>query len=170
MKTHFSRKYSLGYTKRKPFLLALFWLTGVSVGVFSALSSECSWILDFSWQRMSIAFRLAALCFPFLITYILITFCNFYFLLPLALSKSFLHTLCIMNLRIAYGSAGWLVSSITLITESFACCLLWLFWYDWLRKGRVAGKTLLLLISCIMIMSCIDYYVISPFTEFLLNY
>ena len=170
MKTQLFTKCTTYSAKSKLIFLISFWTMGICLGVHCSFCSDIPEIHCVSLQRVSILSRLVTLCVPVLISYAVIYFFDFRYIFPLALYKAFAYAFCAANLRIAYCSAGWLVSGIALFVDTIGSLLIWVIWISSLYKGKLAGKSMVLLTSILICLGFIDFFAISPFMESLLNY
>lgn len=156
----------------KVFLVAAFWLFGLVAGVwFINLTSFSSLMYSVYYPRISIIGLIFSLAIPFIISYILLRFFNFYFILPIIFSKAFSFICSYGAIMIAYGNAGWLVSGMLLFSDFFVVVLLLFVWY-YSATGECCNPrrqaTLYVLIPTLI--GCYDYFVVSPYVAMLLNY
>lgn len=152
--------------------LTVFWLLGLLTGAFVlSQTSIASLMCSVSFPRISIIGLFAAQVIPFLISYVLLRFLPFNFILLFAFFKAFSFICCYGAFMIHYGDAGWLISGMVLFSDFFLVVLLLFDWFNfaagekyWLRSGSFFHILFLTLIGLF------DYIVVSPFSAMLLHY
>lgn len=156
----------------KVFLVATFWLLGLVAGVcFINWTSFSSLMYSVHYPRISILGLIISLAIPFVISYILLRFLNFYFILPIIFIKAFSFIFGYGAIMIAYGNAGWLVSGMLLFSDFSVVVLLLFIWYS-SATGQCCNprKRVILYILIPTLIGCYDYFVVSPYVAMLLNY
>lgn len=153
--------------------LAFFWLAGISFGLYAAnlasvhISSLMLTLVD---QRVSIVGMLIIFIFPLLLSAVLIHFSAHRLLFLFAFLKAFCYSFSSCCIFLSFGSAGWLIQSLLMFSDTvLAIVLLW-FWFRFfsaktVELGRDAGICCIIT-ACVV---CIDYFMVSPFLASLFN-
>lgn len=153
-------------------LTALSWILGLLSAVAAVLCQHSfSMMYPFVFDRVSIVGMIASLVLPIILSYILINRCNIYFALPVLFLKAFLYMCCYYSISVAFGSAGWLVRALVLFSDSVSVVILLFFFYMYVAGDTgVFHRLFRIAILALLVIGCLDYYVISPFILMLLNY
>lgn len=158
---------------RRTWILGLFWLLGLLLGIFFTARADDSYFLlmrQAACCRVSITGLAAVVVLPFL-------FCTFaasvgIWLIPwICLIKAFLFSSCAAALTVSFGTAGWLVR--LLLQFSDGMCLPLLFWFSARLYACNRDDVFRDLRNCLLFAAatvCIDFCVISPFLVSLIEY
>lgn len=154
------------------YLVILTWMLGLLSGFyFVRVTSLASLVYSFFNMRISILGLLILLVFPLLLSYIISTINHFRFILPIIFLKAFSFMYCYGCISFAYGSAGWLVAGMVLLSDGFLVICLIQFWFH-LAFNQVYSlrRFLASYVVPLLLIGCFDYYVVSPYVRILLNY
>lgn len=150
-------------------LLLIVWTIGCFVGSYIASRSVIfSWMRSAISSRASIVGSVLTLSMPFVFSFILCKFCNFYFIFPFVFLKSVSFSLVLCGLLRAFGSAGWLAQILFLLPDF--CCVFLLLWF-WMRRAFTTDGIYADLSICIcstLLIGCIDYYCLFPIVKMVL--
>ncbi len=154
------------------FLLTVFWLTGLGLGICFAVHAGDSLILmmrSAAAAPVSITGLMAVLALPFLITALAVYLSQPRLLLVLAFVKACCFGFCASSIDTAFQSAGWLVRYLLMFSE--LCYLPVLTWF-WMRHisgfGRTAVKDLAVCAGAAVAIGLVDYCFVSPWLAMLL--
>ena len=151
-------------------LILLSWSVGLLSGIFGILSTDFSpMMLAYSFERMSIVCHILMLSAPVLLSFILLRFSNFNFLLPIICYKAYSYTCCMLCFRVVYRAAGWLLADLMLFSDRIIVCILIWFWCSHVPGERVSAYAVLACLILVILTGCVDYYYVLPFVESLLN-
>ena len=156
----------------KAIFVASSWLFGLLASAyFVHQTTFASLMCSVLFLRISIFGLLTSLAIPLFLTYILLRFFSFYYVLPLVFLKAFSFMCCYFGITSAFGNAGWLVSGMVLFSDFFLVTLLLLQWFN-AATGKMYSPEKYLVVYCILpiIVVCFDYLVVSPYAAMLLNY
>ena len=131
---------------------------------------ESSLMPTVSLSRLSIVYHILWLCVPFFILYFLLRISKLYLILPFVFGKAYIYFFCKFSFRLAYGTAGWLVSELVFFSDSILMCVLLFFWNLPDIKGRKLDRLAAICLIVLFLVGIIDYCAVSPFVETLLNY
>ena len=148
-----------------PLLLAAFFFLGHFLGVwFSGLASEqlTSSMRAVVSSRVSIIGLLSSVVLPFLFSAFAAYLGRPVLLFPIAFWKAFLFSYLGYGLCAAWGSAGWLITFLTMFGSLCAMPVLYWYWrrilahrFEMVMSGVVLGILVLIV--------TVDYYLIIPF-------
>lgn len=149
------------------YALAYFSLIGATLGVLVSYNANP---LILSMMRMAASLHVSIVdllflnLFPLLITAVVSVTEKTSLFYLLSLFKSFLYAYAVSTVCIAFGSGGWLVSCMLLVTNSI--CFMLIFWY-WLRHidGLKPSAMTDMLFVCIVSLTVglADVFIISPY-------
>ena len=156
--------------RKRLMIISFLWVIGLATGICTALGLDAgTWMRAMVFRRIPVLLYITFRCVPILLSFVIIKRHIFWLLLTFVFCRSFFYALCAMNIRMAYGCAGWLMSSLALFADYFTCCIIFSYWlFAIYKEGRIT-QVLLLHLALLILISCIDYYTISPFVESLLN-
>lgn len=156
----------------KTVFVAFTWLLGLLAGAFLLnQTSFTSLMRSVLFLRMSIVGLFVSLAIPLLLSYILLRFLHFYFVLPFIFLKAFSFFSCYGGVMLTFGNAGWLVCGMILFSDFFLVVLLLLQWFDAATGKRHRPYVYFVVYFLIpTIIGCYDYFVVSPYAAMLLNY
>ena len=144
------------------------WLFGLILGAcFLIRTSFTSLMCSVYFLRTSIVSLILSLSIPIFLSYILLRFFNYYYILPLVFVKGFVFCCIYGGVFLIYKNAGWLVSSMMLFSDFFLIIILMIHWFL-----AAIGKRCSLLFSFLflLVIGCFDFFVVSPYLAMLLNY
>ena len=151
--------------------IILIWFFGALSGVLLIAASNMNSILySVRFEKLNMLAYLVLFCAPSFMSVLLFRFCNFYFLLPLVFLKAFLLVSCGFAVRLAYEGAGWLVSTLMLSANYLECCFLFSLWCYQACGGEKIGQVALLSLCSVVFVGSIQYYIVLPFVDSLLNF
>ena len=154
-------------------LLTVFWLLGISFGLFFISASNAQFsnlIITVSHQKQSLLGLLSVLFVPVLITAVAV-----YFTIPIliyiyAVIKAVCFSCTLCAIAIVFGNASWLLLLLLLFTDSFVVIFLLFLWYCLFTcKSISAGKLLLIYFGTFSIIGMIDYFLVSPYLVMLMH-
>ena len=152
-------------------LIILSWVLGLLSSVVVLSQYSFSLMCPLNFDRVSIVAMIVSLVFPIVLSYILLNRCNIYLVLPVIYLKSFLYMSCYFAITLTFGSAGWLVRTLVLFSDSVSVLLLLILCYRYITKNKVAlYRFFRIAILILFLIGSLDYYIISPFIMTLLNY
>ena len=150
----------------KILFLFLTWILGLTIGYIRGMQvgNTVSAYFSVAGHFYVSAFALAvSVLLPLIISALAAFFIPFA-LYPIAFMKAFLYGLSIACLRVAFGSASWLMLILLTFTETISIPFYLCFWSSLLRQGRDAlHRNLLITATAAVLAAAVDYYVISPF-------
>jgi len=122
------------------------------------------------YPQMSIVTGVVISALPFLVFYICLRYSAVFMIPPIAFLRAFVFMYCYGGLSLAYGDAGWLVRYLLLFSDYFTVPLL--IWYTVKRLRQNRSKKdpyIRICLLSIVVVRCIDSFVISPFAWRLLK-
>ena len=160
------------FRNSQQYFLAFSWILGFIFGiVLSYLSSESVFLLmcSVSYSAASIVTLLITSFLPFLIT-IVAVFCSFPSLVRcVCFLQAFLLSFISLGIRSSISYAGWAVSSL-LLADRWLCTLcLYRFWLRCSKPGKINAVHLSFLLCMFILIECLYFYYILPFTAHLIN-
>ena len=152
--------------------IAVAWTCGLLLGAyFIRQTALFSVMCSARFCRISIVGLLLSLALPILLSCILLRFLRFHFILPLVMLKACSFFSSYAGLMIAYGNAGWLVSSMLLFSDFFLVVILLLLWFNAAVGKRFKPFFCFIVYGVLpMVVGCFDYFVVSPYVAMLLDY
>lgn len=154
-------------------LLALFWCTGLSLGVYTASSADSASI---SLMRLavcspvSIVGLLSVYLLPFLLTALAVFLFKSWFFLPISFLKAFAFGWCARAVTLSFGDSSWLIQLLFLFSDS---SLLTVMCWFWIRHISGSGATVIrdaaICIVVFIVFGMLDYCCVSPFLAMLIN-
>lgn len=157
------RKTNLIYQTR---CLSLVWILGLGLGAFLAAGSEPSfaWMRLAAQQRVSIVFFWILAVFPFLIAAYAITVRRQEILLAVCFCHTFSTSYIGVFLHRMFGTAGWLIEPMFLLTQNL--CLPFLCWFilrhmDGKKNTMVRDHVFCLVFA--LILATFQYFAVTPF-------
>ena len=162
------RKDSVSRMQSNPALL-LAWSLGLVVGVYFFLSAGTpvfSMMREIPAGSVSIVSLLVTGLIPFLFTAYAVFISSYWLILAVCFCKAILNSFISMGITVAYASAGWLVRSLLLISDSFICVLLLFLWLRFRSESKT--RWFLSWLVCIVISTSV-FYIISPYAAGLIE-
>lgn len=152
-------------------LIILSWVLGSLSSVFILFQYSFSLMCPLILDRVSIVAMIVSLISPIVLLYILLNWCNIFFVIPVIYLKAFLYMSCYFSITLSFGSAGWLVRSLVLISDSICVILILFLCYQYItRNSTVFYRSFKISILIMFLIGSLDYYIISPFIMMLLNH
>ena len=133
--------------------------------------SISSKVLLLEFPQMSIVTGVMISALPFIVFYICFRYRADHLIFPLAFIRMFLFMYCFGAITIAYADAGWLVRLLILFSDCITVPLL--IWYTitkLIHTHRKRDRHFKTCLVVIIVVRCIDCYVISPFAWKLLKF
>ena len=154
-------------------LISVNWITGFLFGCYlgsqltdtgvSVMHNVVSCPLSF----FSLYF---VLFFPFVVSAVFIKLSQPLLSLLVTFAKALFVGYCSCGILIVFSSAGWLIRSLVLFSDSLIIILLLWFWIRNIAGDGNKFKSDIILCAVLSFaISCIDYFAVSPFLEALLN-
>ena len=122
------------------------------------------------YPQMSIVTGVAISALPFFVFYICLRYSAVFMISSIAFLRAFMFMYCYGGISLAYGDAGWLIRYLLLFSDYFTVPLL--IWYAVKRLRQNGSKKdpyLRICLLSIVVVRCIDSFVISPFAWRLLK-
>lgn len=151
--------------------IAITWISGLLCALLYIKQFSFSLMYPLHIERVSIVGMIVSLILPIILLYILLNRCYFYLILPVIFLKSFNYMCCYLCITYSYGTAGWLVRTLLLFSDTVSVIILLHFCYRF-AAGNKIGMTSYFkyTFAVLIIVGCLDYYIISPFILMLLNH
>ena len=153
-------------------ILSVVWIAGLLTG--AALANNISYQLvgyKLILDRISLLGLLFSTVLPLAISAVAIIIQAPCLIFPVAFIKGLMHAYSTLVIYSVYGAAGWLAKWLFVFSDSIL--ILFLLWF-WLRMiaGKCTSFTRDLLICSIatVVVVCIDFLIVSPFSVMLFNY
>lgn len=131
MQAQFFDGFSTFWRKFATTLLAVFVVSGFTLGVYAASMADTR-LLDImrtaACRPVSIVGLLAVAILPFFLSFLIVYSGHPVFLLPICFGKAFSWSYCSYLTVCAYGSAGWLIHFFLMFTDSALLSVL--FWFS----------------------------------------
>lgn len=157
---------------RNAIIFCVICLLGFAFGaLYITHYSFSSLMLLLEYPQMSIVTGVVISALPFIVTYICLRHSADLLIFVLAFMRTFMFMYCFGAITIAYAEAGWLVRTLLLFSDCIAVPLL--IWYTvtkMLHYSRKWDPLIGFCLVCVIVIRCIDCYVISPFTWRLLKF
>ena len=154
-------------------LVSFVWILGFLIGnYFASQTADIHHLLLHNIAFCSVSFLglYFALFFPFILSAFLIRSPVQSFTLLIVFAKALSIGFCACGIMIAFSSAGWLMRSLLLFSDSLIVILLLWFWIrNYTYEISKLNTDLSICAVLSFIISCIDYFAVSPFLEALLN-
>ena len=152
-------------------LIIITWISGLLCALLYIKQASFSLMYPLYVERVSIVGMIVSLIFPIILLYILLNRCYFYLTLPVIFLKSFSYMCCYLCITYSYGTAGWLVRIFLLFSDTVSIVILLHFCYRF-AAGNKTGiiRYFKCAFAVLIIVGCLDYYIISPFILMLLNH
>lgn len=154
-------------------LISCFWIAGFLLGSYYGLrlTDKSCFLLHNAVYNPASFFSLYLVLFsPFILSTLLIRSHIPFATLLITFTKALSFGFCACGTVVAFSSAGWLIRSLLLFSDSIIVVLL--LWF-WIRNIAHSGNHLNADISICAVftftISCIDYFAVSPFLDALLN-
>lgn len=164
-----SCKFSVLYTA----VIACVWIIGLLLGCYLVSHSTVTDALinlNFILFPASFFHLLFVLFLPFLISAFLIRFSLPLLSLSVVFAKAIMVGCCSCTILAHFSTAGWLIRSLLLFSDSLIIILLVWFWVRNIAGDRSKLYTDTILCTVLtFIISCIDYFAVSPFLVTLFN-
>ena len=166
MRIHFAPVFRFFFCRRKPLFLALCCFLGFAFGMMAAQRSGDSY---FSMMRMALSSHvsipglIASVSLPFLLAAFAVYIRHHGLLYGLCFIKMFLFSFVLMGLRLTFGSAGWLLCGLLMLSNSISVTFLISLCFRNIRSFCPSvywdiGKRLI----CVLAISLLDYQFIAP--------
>ena len=160
------------FRNSQQYFLAFSWILGFIFGiVLSYLSSESVFLLmcSVSYSTVSIGTLLVTSFLTFLIT-IVAVFCSFPCLARCAcFLQAFLLSFISLGIRSGIPYAGWAFSSLLLADRWLCTWCLYRFWLRCSKPEKINAVHLSVLLCMFILIECLYFYYILPFTAHLIN-
>lgn len=163
-KTSFEHTAKLRYSA---FILALFWVLGISAGVYFAGNGADSSLLlmrTLVLERVSIIPLIILRILPLFLSFTFVYFSVFTPLYLIAFLKAFSFSYSSFLIFLFFNSAAWLAWPLLLFSDFFSLGVAFALWlravYD---RGHALVVFLLKAILVTVFAGCVDYYLIIPF-------
>jgi len=154
--------------------LAFVWLLGLNCGIALFRMSQTT---SFSLMHgvfdcsVSIVGLLSVSLLPFLFSAFAVYIRSYLFLVVLCFIKSCLFAFVSMGLICTYTSAGWLIRLLMMFSD---ICSLVPLWWCWIRSSSNVPfdsyRSVVIASFAAVIISCLDYYLVSPILVKLLEF
>ena len=155
------------WCKLSYFVLALFWFTGLILGITCSLAADES---VFALMRLaprcqvSIVGLFAVMLLPFLFTAVAVWFHKPWLILPIACFKAVSFGYSNLVTVLSFGSAGWLVRILLLFSDICTLPVLCWLWLRYIPGNRsLKHSDLAVCIVAILIIGCIDHCFVLPY-------
>lgn len=154
-------------------VLAFAWIAGLISGALTAYSADLSFI---SMMRRtpvspaSIVGLLLSLLLPFLLSAIAFSVSQHWLLILISFLKGLFFSCISSGIVRSYGSAGWLLNTFLLFSDSLSLPVLFWFWIHVLTRRDTLKFCCFLSVVFVMLVCCVDFRFISPFLADLLTY
>lgn len=174
MDRFFDLNLSFFRAKARYFILAFAWISGLLLGaVFSASASAelSSVMLAAAHTGVSIYGLLAVRLLPFLLSALSIYFSQPILLYAVAFLKAFLYSYMGTGLFMACCSAGWILFSLLMFSDTIMLPILWLSWLRYIPGQRSASYRCHAICAFFAVaVGCIDYTYIAPYLAHLISF
>lgn len=120
--------------------------------------------------RVSIIGLLAAMVLPFLFSAFAVYIKQPILLVPIAFAEAFLFSWLGYGIYTACGSAGWLVVILVMFGQLCALPLLYWYWQYHIGGLRFELPRFCLILTVLVVISFIDYYLIAPFLANIISF
>lgn len=154
------------WRKGAALILASFFFLGHLLGVWfsgSASDTLCVTMRAAVGSRMSILGLMSAMILPFLFSAFAVYLKQPMLVIPVAFLKAFFFSYVGYGIFTACGSAGWLVTWLAMFGSLCSLPVLYCYWQLHLNGKPFDLRLFFLGLGCLLIIGCIDYFVISPF-------
>ncbi len=155
------------------FRLAFFWFLGFAGGLFCYGSSDVSYfslMRSYSFGTVSIVRMLMLSLFPYFLTAIAVLFSASWLLYFLCFGRAFVFCCVSFCFLCAFGSAGWLIWFLALLSDLAGLPILYFFWLKFL-SGAMRRKCFssFFLMGIGTLLCSLEYYIVLPFLASLLS-
>lgn len=154
-------------------LLILFVVTGSLLGMLCAVTSRSildSMMRGCAYASVSIVRMVFAVLLPFAAVILAALYSKCSALFPICFFKFFSFCFCMMGIRLAYGSAGWMLCGLLMLSDAVSVLLLFRLSLRHINGFLPTfGSELLLSILLILGISLLDYIYIAPFLARVIN-
>ncbi len=168
-------RYIKGTISRNPLLVwfSFFWIAGLLMGSYSAIQTSTihnSWTQGLFNSHLSVVGLIACLTLPFLLSAILFRMSLPGAVIPVIFLKAFSFSFCASSLVYPLHYSGWLLRLLFLFSDSVLSVPLLLFVMRNIQSDRNSRHNdLLRCLVLILVIGCIDSFVVSPFGVSLLS-
>lgn len=163
---HLNQKY-------RDVALPICWFLGLICGMYLFYRTgtpAVSWMRRIMSGSVSILRLFGIYFFPFLFTAYAIWIARPGLLFVIAVARAALYSFVSLGISVAFGSSGWVVQGLVLCCDSVLVFCLYTMWLRALRGYKSTGTFFVCWISTIcMLMSAVNYCVISPFLACLIE-
>lgn len=151
----------------------IFWIIGFTFGFSfgyitpdTTISLMCSALCE----RVSIVGRIFSLFLPFFLSFIIIRKCVL-LIMPLVAIKAYGLGFCLYCVTSAFGTAGWLMSTLCLSVDLCSTVLfLWFILCNLQESHKSISNRFTFCVIMSLLLGLLDHQIISPFAAKLLNY
>ena len=171
---HITKKRSTHSLNLIDIFIFLFWVFGLFFGWFFTDRLPLDLLITF---RAILAFapsliaRGVTLILPTILVFLAYRLSKPVLIFPIITIKAFCYSCCIAGFKAAWGSAGWLVSTLLMISDTAsAVMLLWFCFHLSARKQKNALVHLFVSIFISVLITAFDLMIISPFCDIIFNY
>lgn len=164
--------YSKLWQRISPWLLALSWLLGMTLGCISC--DACREITAVLIRQSvgavpSLIGTVSVVVLPFLLSAFAVSICEPWLLLIISTFKAFSFSFCAWGVCLAFGQSSWLVLFLFLFSDFCLVPALYFFWLRHIRSGRFGRWGSVLLLLYVAIVFLMDYWLIGPFLRIILE-
>lgn len=157
---HLNQKY-------RDIALSICWFLGLICGMYLFYRTgtpAVSWMRRIVNGSVSILSLFGIYFFPFLFTAYAIWITRPALLYVIAVARAALYAFVSLGVFVAFGSSGWVVQGLVLCCDSVLVFCLYTMWLRVLRGCKSTGAFFVFCVATIcLLMSAVDYCVISPF-------
>ena len=166
MKTYFISRDTYLYRRFPYFAFFIVLLTGSLLGVLCAKETGTlftTWMRGCIASSVSIVSLVYSLLLPYLAVFLVAIYSNSFALFPICFIKMFSFSFVLMGLRLTFGSAGWLLCGLLMLSNSISVTFLISLCFRNIRSFCPSvywdiGKRLI----CVLAISLLDYQFIAP--------
>ena len=159
--------------RRAQALLAFTFLFGHFLGVcFSGSASD----LFLPAMRAAVSSRVSIIgllscgLLPFLISAFAVYLGQPVFLFPIAFAKAFLFSFTGYRLVLAWGSAGWLITGLTMFSSVLSMPVLCWYWLRCIGRRGLEWSVFWLVLVCLLAIGLVDRFWIMPFLVSIISF
>ena len=176
MQTHIRRTNIAGFfqCKERVILLFIFWIIGLICGLYFVSFSDYQVLEPFRWSPYCVPSFwgiMLATILPVLVSAVAV-FCSAPILIYIfSILKAFSFGTCLCGIIAVFGQSGWLIRFALLFSDNvMAVVSIWL-WVRCLSLNRFVIAKELLVSAAIAVGLCfVDFFLISPYLAYLMNY
>jgi len=155
-------------------LLSVLWVLGLIFGLFFISSSDSTIVNSLysaSLIRPSFIGTLVVFLLPIAVTALAAFFASSFLIYLLCFFKALCYSLVLFGVVVTFGYSGWLIGFLFLFSGSCVSALMLWVWFRVFACNFANAYFDLLICSIISVLiSLIDYFLVSPYLVMLLNY